>query len=289
MAALPTLAQLNTADASAFSDHLGEVFEHAPWVAAAAALQRPFASVDALHRAMLGAVAARPDEARVAQFNGHPELAGAAARLGAMTADSVHEQDGLALGALDAKDSARWDALNAAYRARFGFPFILCIKRHTRASALAAFEARLANDLPTELANPLAEIGRVTRLRLAARIADHGLEGLYGSLAVQVLDSQRGRPAAGLRVALHDADGVLLAEAEEEGGGRGAPLLAGAPLRIGRYELRVHLGDYLRRQGDADGLLDIVPMAFAIDAPEADHRLTLAVSPWAYGLACTRR
>lgn len=286
MATLPTLEQLNAADASAFADHLGEVFEHAPWVAVAVALQRPFASADALHRAMLAAVAARPEEARVALFNGHPELAGAAARLGDMTADSVREQGGLALGALGAEDSARWDALNAAYRARFGFPFILCIKRHTRASALAVFAERLANDRATELANTLAEIGRITRLRLAGRIAGHGLDGLHGSLAVQVQDSERGRPAEGLRVALHDADGALLAEVAEAG--RGASLLAGAPLRIGRYELRVALGDYLRRQGDADAFLDVVPIAFAIDAPEADYRFTLSVAPWAYSLACAR-
>ncbi|MGC3983968.1 MAG: 2-oxo-4-hydroxy-4-carboxy-5-ureidoimidazoline decarboxylase [Pseudorhodoferax sp.] len=286
MAVLPTLAQLNAADASAFADRLGDVFEHAPWVAAAIAPQRPFPSVDALHRAMLAAVAARPEDARVALFNGHPELAGAAARLGDMTADSVREQGGLALGALGAEDGARWDGLNAAYRARFGFPFILCIKRHTRASALAVFAARLANDRAAELANTLAEIGRITRLRLAERIADHGLDGLHGSLAVRVLDSQRGRPAQGLRLALHDADGALLAASVEEG--RGVRLLAGAPLRMGRYELRVSLGDYHRRQGAADGLLDVVPIAFAIDAPEADYRLTLSVAPWAYGLVCTR-
>ncbi|KQP48656.1 2-oxo-4-hydroxy-4-carboxy-5-ureidoimidazoline decarboxylase [Pseudorhodoferax sp. Leaf274] len=288
MDALPSLEQLNAADASTFLDHLGEVFEHAPWVAAAVVGQRPFASADALHRAMLAAVAARPEDARVALFNGHPELAGTAARLGQMTADSVREQGGLALGALSAEDGARWDALNTAYRARFGFPFILCIKRHTRISALAAFEARLAGDLRTELANTLAEIGRITRLRLAGRIAGHGLDGLHGSLAVQVLDSQRGRPAECLRVALHDADGALLAQGVQQGDGRTAPLLAGAPLRMGRYELRLHLGEHQRRQGGADGWLDVVPIAFAIDAPEADYRLTLTVAPWAYSVACAR-
>lgn len=284
--ALPTLAQLNAADAAAFLDHLGGVFEHAPWVAAAVVGERPYASTDALHRAMLAAVAACPEEARVALFNGHPELAGAAARLGQMTSDSVREQGGLALGALDAADGARWDALNADYRARFGFPFILCIKRHTRATALAVFEARLANDLATELAGTLAEIGRITRLRLAERIADHGLDGLHGSVAVQVLDSERGLPAQGLRVALHDADGALLAASVEEG--CGLTLLAGAPLRMGRYELRLHLGDYHRQPGTAAGLLDVVPIAFAIDAPEAGYRFTLSVAPWAYSVACTR-
>ncbi|GHC75440.1 hypothetical protein GCM10007320_13650 [Pseudorhodoferax aquiterrae] len=282
----PTLAQLNAADASVFCSLLGDVFEHAPWVAAAIVDQRPFATADALHRAMLAAVAARAEDARVALFNGHPELAGAAARLGHMTADSVREQGGLALDALSPQDSARWDALNAAYRARFGFPFILCIKRHTRASALAAFAQRLANDRGTELANTLVEIGRITRLRLAERIADHGLNGLHGSLAVQARDRQRGRPAEGLHLALHDADGALLAASVENGAG--VALMTGAPLRMGRYELRVALGDYLRRHGDAAELPDVVPIAFAIDAPEAAYRLALSVAPWSYSLACER-
>ncbi|RZI98972.1 MAG: OHCU decarboxylase, partial [Rubrivivax sp.] len=60
----------------------------------------------------------------------------------------------------------RWNELNRAYRERFGFPFILCIRRHTRESALQAFEQRLQNDRPTELNNTLDEIATITRLRL---------------------------------------------------------------------------------------------------------------------------
>lgn len=284
----PTLELLNAVNASAFADHLGEVFERAPWVAAAVAPQRPFASAEALHRAMLAAVSAQSETARVALFNGHPELAGAAARLGDMTADSVREQGGLALGALCAADGARWDALNAAYRTRFGFPFILCVRRHTRDSALAAFEARLANDRVAELEQALAEIGHITRLRLAARIADHGLQALHGSLAVQVLDARHGGPAAGLRVALHGAHGDRLAEVGVAGDGRATTLLAGTPLRMGRYQLRAYLGDYFGRPAGADAWLDVVSMGFAIDAPEAGYRLTLSATPGSCSMSCTR-
>lgn len=171
MTSLQTLQSLNTCPADAFCASLAEIWEHAAWVPARVVGQRPFASVDALHRAMVGVVAALDEPARVAFYAGHPELAGADARRGTMTAASRDEQDTLSLASLDAEAAQRWDALNQAYRARFGFPFILCIRRHTQASALQAFTHRLQNDRATELAAALDEIAAITRLRLAQRIA----------------------------------------------------------------------------------------------------------------------
>jgi 2-oxo-4-hydroxy-4-carboxy-5-ureidoimidazoline decarboxylase len=161
-----TLEQLNQASEAAFCAALAEIWEHAPWVAQRVVGQRPFASIDALHRAMVDVVAALDEDRRVAFYASHPELAGADARSGRMTDASTEEQGTLALERLDASEALRWDALNQAYRARFGFPFILCIRRHSRVSALAAFEQRLGHDRPTELAQALAEIAAITRLRL---------------------------------------------------------------------------------------------------------------------------
>ncbi|SIQ08629.1 2-oxo-4-hydroxy-4-carboxy-5-ureidoimidazoline decarboxylase [Pseudacidovorax sp. RU35E] len=166
------LAQLNTCTPEDFCEALAEVWEHAPWVAQAVVAQRPFASVDDLHRAMVAHVAGLDEARRVAFFAGHPELAGRAARAGTMTEASIDEQGSLGLGRLDGEDAAAWDALNAAYRERFGFPFILCIRRHTRDSALAAFRARLTRPRADELAAALAEIGVITALRLRARVED---------------------------------------------------------------------------------------------------------------------
>jgi 2-oxo-4-hydroxy-4-carboxy-5-ureidoimidazoline decarboxylase len=167
-----TLAELNRCSAAEFADGLGSVFEHAGWVARAVAGHRPFADVDALHDAMLGAVRSLPEDALVAFLCGHPELAGAAARTGTMTDDSVREQGGLALGGLPPEAAAQWDRLNAAYRARFGFPFILCIGRHSRDSALRAFGERLGRSRAEELAAAVEEIGHISRLRLVLRIAE---------------------------------------------------------------------------------------------------------------------
>lgn len=161
-----SLEHLNTCDAEQFASAMADIWEHAPWVAAQVAPQRPFASVDAMHAAMLQVVASRAEPERVAFYAGHPELGGEAARRGTMTAASEDEQGTLGLGQLQGDAAAHWDALNRAYRERFGFPFILCIRRHSTASALAAFEQRLGNGRDAELQNALDEIAAITRMRL---------------------------------------------------------------------------------------------------------------------------
>ena len=170
-----TLASLNACSRTEFLAALGGVFEHAPWVAEAVIEQRPFSSVEQMHRAMLGAIRSLPEAGLVEFLNVHPELAGAQARAGVMTADSTREQGALAVGAMPAEEIARWDRLNRDYRGRFGFPFILCARRHSQASMLEAFERRLVRERNEELAAAVQEIEHISRLRLADRIADHGL------------------------------------------------------------------------------------------------------------------
>ena len=167
-----SLPEINAMPAAAFVAALGDVFEHAAWVAERAAAARPYPSVAALHGALMQAVRDAPTPTQLAFVRGHPELGGRLARAGALTEASKSEQGGLGLYRLNDEEFARFERLNAAYRERFGFPFIICVRRHTRASILAEFERRLKNDPPTELAAALAEIGRITRLRLDAKVRD---------------------------------------------------------------------------------------------------------------------
>ena len=119
-----SLDQLNTLPATDFAAALGDIFEHASWVADSAAGKRPFATVTQLHEAMMAAVRAAPSEQQLAFLRGHPELGGKVARAGAMTAESVAEQGSLGLNRLSDAEFARFEALNDAYRTKFGFPFI---------------------------------------------------------------------------------------------------------------------------------------------------------------------
>jgi 2-oxo-4-hydroxy-4-carboxy-5-ureidoimidazoline decarboxylase len=170
-----SLATLNTADRPTFVAALGDIFEHGAWVAERAHAARPFATVATLHDTMMQVVrsASRPEQ--IAFLRGHPELGGKIARAGAMTADSIAEQSGLGLNRLSDDDFARFERANTAYREKFSFPFIVCVRRHSSAeSILATFEQRVGNDPETELAAALTEIGHITRLRLDAKIAPPG-------------------------------------------------------------------------------------------------------------------
>ena len=170
---MTSLDRLNASDRAAFVAALGDIFEHAPWVAERAYAARPFASVMALHEAMMQAVRAAPHAEQLAFLRGHPELGGKVTRAGAMTHESRAEQGGLGLDRLSDEDFARFKRANATYALKFGFPFIVCVRNHRSVeSILAAFEPRVANDPDTELAAALTEIGYITRLRLDARVSD---------------------------------------------------------------------------------------------------------------------
>ena len=276
-----TLDWLNAASVEDFTTALGEMFENASWVARAAAAARPLATVAALHAAMMDAMRAAPADRVLAFLRGHPELGGAAAAAGTMGADSTAEQ--AALG-LQRADGSGLPAMNAEYAARFGFPFIVCVRRHTLASLLAVFQRRLAGDRAAEHAAALQEIGYITRLRLCGRVSGPGVPMVHGSLSTHVLDAAVGRPAAGVAIELFEAGGEtarLLGQFVTNTNGRtDGPLLSGAPLRMGIYELRFHMGAYFGSAADA--FLGVVPVRFGIGEAEAHYHIPLLASPGAY-------
>ena len=160
---------LDTLNACTRDDFIGTlcgVFEHSPWVAEAVAGNRPFISVDALHRAMVAAIAEAGSDAQVKLICAHPDLAGKAALSGELTAESTSEQKGAGLDSLTAKEYERFHTLNDAYKQRFGFPFILAVRGHDKHSILAAFETRLKNTPKQEQDEALAQIARIGALRL---------------------------------------------------------------------------------------------------------------------------
>jgi 2-oxo-4-hydroxy-4-carboxy-5-ureidoimidazoline decarboxylase len=150
---------------------LGGVFEHSPWIAERAFAARPFAGVDALHAAMSDAVRGAGREAQLALLRAHPELAGKEARTGELTRDSTAEQSAAGLNALTRAELERIGALNRRYRERFGFPFIIAVRRHAKDGIFREFEQRLELAPEAELANGLEQVFAITRLRLDGLIA----------------------------------------------------------------------------------------------------------------------
>jgi 2-oxo-4-hydroxy-4-carboxy-5-ureidoimidazoline decarboxylase len=150
----------------AFVARYGAVFERSPWVARAAWARAPFATVDELHEAMVAAVRAAPREDQLALIRAHPELAGREAAAGGLTEASTREQASAGLDCLTASELDSWRELNRAYRERFGFPLVVCVREHTKASILAWAQERLTNDDDEEVAIALEEIAKIARLRL---------------------------------------------------------------------------------------------------------------------------
>ncbi|TDV20947.1 2-oxo-4-hydroxy-4-carboxy-5-ureidoimidazoline decarboxylase [Paraburkholderia caballeronis] len=161
-----TLEQLNRMSAGAFVAALGGIFEHSPWVAQAAEPQRPFDSIDALHRTMAHAVETAGEARQLALINAHPELAGKAAVRGELTAESTREQSGAGLDQCTQREFDTLQRLNRAYRERFGFPFILAVRGYDRHGIIANFEARVQNSRADELRASLDQIYRIARFRL---------------------------------------------------------------------------------------------------------------------------
>jgi 2-oxo-4-hydroxy-4-carboxy-5-ureidoimidazoline decarboxylase len=161
-----SLAFLNTCSDSEFVDTLGGIFEHSPWVAQAALAGRPYASTDELHAAMAKAVDKAEEDMQLALIRAHPDLAGKAALAGELTAESTSEQSGAGLDRLSEDEYARFHRLNDAYKARFGFPFILAVRGHDKHSILSAFETRLKNTQNAEMTEALSQIARIAEYRL---------------------------------------------------------------------------------------------------------------------------
>ena len=168
----PSIAEIDALDSEAFVAAFGSAVEHSPWVALEAWRRRPFGSVAALQLAFEGAMRGAPRERRLELLRAHPELAGREAAAGDLTGASAREQRTARLDRLAADELAALTSLNADYGARFGFPFIACVREHSVDSLLAWGRARLARDPDAEAATALAEVGKIVGLRLRELVVD---------------------------------------------------------------------------------------------------------------------
>jgi OHCU decarboxylase len=157
---------VNELDRAAFVERFGPLFEHSPWVAEAAWRDRPFAGREELYEALVAAMYAAPRERKLALIRAHPDLAGKAAIEGSLTDRSKREQASAGLDRLTPDEYEAFTRTNAAYRERFGFPLVVCVREHTKESILRVAAERLRNSEDEEVRVALAEIAKIARLRL---------------------------------------------------------------------------------------------------------------------------
>lgn len=112
---------------------------------------------------------------------------------------------------------------------------------------------------------------------------------MAGWLTTHVLDTARGCPAAGLKIALYRVSGNGHAKLDElltnADGRTDAPILPADRFATGTYELVFFAGDYLRATGQAGDdplFLDEVPIRFGMSDPESHYHVPLLLSPYGY-------
>jgi 2-oxo-4-hydroxy-4-carboxy-5-ureidoimidazoline decarboxylase len=165
-----SLETLNNMDEESFTRTLGDVFEHSPWIARQAHKYRPFENVTALHKTMVNIVknASAKDQADL--LCAHPELAGRELQEGDLTSSSSEEQSSAGLDALTSAELELVSKLNADYRRKFGFPFIIAVRNHTKESIFSEWKKRLTDDENTEFQTCLEQVYQIGRIRLDSLI-----------------------------------------------------------------------------------------------------------------------
>jgi N-carbamoyl-L-amino-acid hydrolase len=294
-----TLDRLNDSTQAAFAALLEGTYEHSPWIAGAAWAQRPFATLAALKHALVAAVRDAGPAAQLALIRAHPELAGKAMVAKSLTAESTHEQDKAGLTACTPEELATIQQLNAAYGARFGFPFILAV-RGPRGTGLGkkqiidTFRRRLRNPRDFEFAEALRNIHRIAEIRLddkfaavpalgqqvwdwAERLAAHSDPGYAerGELTVTYLtDAHR---AVAQRLAHWMKSDCGFDDVEIDAVGNVVGVYHGARPAAPRLMTGSHY-DTVRNGGRYDGRLGIlVPMACVRELSRAGRRLPFGI------------
>ncbi|MBZ9713532.1 factor-independent urate hydroxylase [Deinococcus multiflagellatus] len=165
---------MNALSPEDFAAHFAGVLEHSPHYAAQVAAGRPYRSAEAVAQAFAQAAQAGSPEAQLALIRAHPDLAGKAALAGDLTPESTREQASAGLDRLSPDEYAEFQALNAAYHARFAMPYVVCVREHTKASIFEGARRRLTHSPEQERAAALHEIGRIARLRVLDLIQPGG-------------------------------------------------------------------------------------------------------------------
>ncbi|MBS7778066.1 2-oxo-4-hydroxy-4-carboxy-5-ureidoimidazoline decarboxylase [Acidovorax sp. CCYZU-2555] len=298
-----TLEQLNQADPAQALALLDGLYEHSPWIAAAALAERPFRSLDHLKHAMVKVLADASPQSRIDLIRAHPELAGKAMVARSLTAESTNEQNRAGLTQCSLEEFARIQQLNADYNARFGFPFILAVRGPRglglgKQEIIATFARRLHNHPDFECAEAIRNIHRIAEIRLndkfghvptlgndvwdwqesLARHSDPGFAEL-GQLTVTYLTDAHRACAQRISGWMRDCgfDEVAI-DAVGNVVGRYHPSDA-----AGRYLLTGSHYDTVRNGGKYDGRLGIfVPMACVRELHRAGRRLPFGIEVVAF-------
>ena len=157
-----------------FIAEFGGVFEHSSWIAERAyalELGPTHDTVAGIHSALVRVFRSASEKERLGVLNAHPDLAGKLAAAGRLTAESAFEQAGAGLDMLTDEELQTFTELNEAYTSKFGFPFIIAVRDHDKASILERFQKRIENSMETEFKEACQQVERIAEIRLEEKFS----------------------------------------------------------------------------------------------------------------------
>mmetsp|Transcript_37439 Transcript_37439/g.54803 ORF Transcript_37439/g.54803 Transcript_37439/m.54803 type:complete len:355 (-) Transcript_37439:668-1732(-) len=291
----PTVPDLLNRSKEDIIAYLGGIYEHSSWVAEqfheSLQTQNSTAApktVSELFRAMKEIVNNASHESKLELLKNHPDLCEKIERLSNLTEASRVEQSRAGLGSLTSDERAKFTSLNNAYKAKFGFPFILAVRNATKYTVLSSIEGRVGNMVEAEFVAALGQVHKIAWMRLLAGVR---IDNPAGFLTCHVLDTANGCPAANMRIHLKrlspPESAGFIAEYKTNSDGRlpSGPALKGTDFQVGVYEWTFFVGDYFASKNNeltGTPFLDEVPIRFGIDDPEEHYHVPLLVSPWSF-------
>lgn len=167
-----SLLQLNSLSRDEFVQIAQSAFEHSPWIAEMTWAKSPFSNFEELRDALCESVRHAGEDRQLALIRAHPDLVGRAAFAGTLTLESTGEQASAGLNKLSPEEIDLFQKQNAAYKDKFGFPFVICARLNKKETIIAGFEQRLKNSHAQEIKTALEEIFKIAELRLRDLITD---------------------------------------------------------------------------------------------------------------------
>jgi len=199
----PTVKGLLSDEDDVVASFLAAVYEESAWVAeefvavlrgtaSSGATTDGIETVSDLAKALKSIVDGSSHERRLALLRAHPDLCEKVAKLSQLSKESQEEQSRSGLQSLTDEERGKFEAWNAEYRVKFGFPFILAVRNATKYTVLAALEGRVRSDsTEREFAIAMEQVHKIAWMRL---LAAFDLSDAKGFLTCHVLDTANGCP-----------------------------------------------------------------------------------------------
>ena len=159
------LNKINKLSQTEFTEVFGNIFENASWITEKLYKEKPFVNFRDLSKKMLNVFNSTNNENKLKILNSHPDLADKT-KIDSLTPESNQEQINAGLDRCTEEEFNEFKNLNIEYKKKFGFPFILAVKKKSKIEILDNFRKRILSDKKIEFNNAIEQVKEIAILRL---------------------------------------------------------------------------------------------------------------------------